>query len=68
MKPRGIELQIPNFTGQTQLAFTSPIQAKLIENPALFTLRDTPTTRHTVGETLAERPRLKNMLEGTPLV
>ena len=66
MKPRGIELQIPNFTGQTQLAFTSPIQTKLIENPALFTLRD--TTRHTVGETLAERPRLKNMLEGTPLV
>lgn len=49
MKPRGIELQTSNFAGPTQLAFTSPIQAKLIENPALFMLRD--TARHTVGET-----------------
>lgn len=48
MKPRGIELQTPNFAGPTQLAFTSPIQAKLIKNPALFMFRD--TTRHTVGE------------------
>ena len=53
MKPRGIELQIPNYASPTQLAFTSPIQAKLIENPALFMLRD--TTRHTLGETQAER-------------
>ena len=49
MKPRGIELQTSNFAGPTQLAFTSPIQAKLIENPALVLLRD--TVKHTVGET-----------------
>jgi hypothetical protein len=66
MKPRGIELQIPNYASPTQLAFTSPIQVKLIENPALFMLRN--TARHTVGETQAERQRLINMFESIPLV
>lgn len=66
MKPRGIELQIPNFASPTQIAFTSPIQAKLIENPALFKLKD--STRHTVGETQADRQRLINMLESIPMV
>jgi hypothetical protein len=48
MKPRGNELQIPSYISPTQIAFSSPVQAKLMENPVLFMLRD--ATRHTVGE------------------
>ena len=54
MKSRGVELQNAIPSSPSQVGFSSPIQAKLMENPVLFMLRDT-NNRQTVGELQNER-------------